>query len=365
MTGNTGTEPLWRKITTRLKSTLRFSRKQALPPHPNRQPRNHIVIIDGTQSRLDQGEETNAGLLYKLLQETYDPASTSLWYHPGIQGHGFRNWVTIASGWGINQLIFDGYTQLAENYRPGDRIFLFGYSRGAYAVRSIAGMIGTVGLIRRANVTKSNLRFAFRLYESQAGKDARATFRSIHCHSDVPIEMIGVWDTVKALGIQYPLLTHLAPMATEFHTTTLGGSVKAGYHALALDEDRNAYAPAMWDIEPGWNGHLEQVWFRGAHADVGGHVYRYSAARPLANIPLVWMCEKAESHGLTLPEGWKSRFPCDENAPPVGARAGIGKFFLLRAPRKLGEKPGEAMHMSTGASVPLTPYNTTATASNA
>ncbi|MBR9865156.1 MAG: DUF2235 domain-containing protein [Rhodobacteraceae bacterium] len=365
MRGDNDTESLWGKLVARLKSTLRFPRRDAMPAAPLRAPKSHIIIIDGTQSRLHDGEETNAGLLYKLLQETHDPQNTTLWYHPGIQGHGFRNWVTIASGWGINQLIFDGYAQLAAHYQPGDRIYLFGYSRGAYAVRSIAGMIGRVGLVRQTNVNKANLRFAFRLYESQSTAHARAAFKSIHCHGDTPIEMIGVWDTVKALGIQYPLLTYLAPMATEFHSTTIGGSVKAGYHALALDEDRRAYAPVMWDTEEGWSGHLEQVWFRGAHGDVGGHVYRYPYARPLANIPLVWMCEKSEDHGLTLPEGWRARFPTDRNAPAMGARAGIGRFFLLRAPRELGKKPGESMHISTGSARPLSPYSEAATATGA
>ena len=97
-------------------------------------PRNHIVIIDGTQSRMEDGHETNAGLLYKLLQETHDAKKQTLWYHPGIQGHGLWNWVTIASGWGINQTIRDVFSHLSSRYRPGDKIYLFGYSRGAYAV---------------------------------------------------------------------------------------------------------------------------------------------------------------------------------------------------------------------------------------
>lgn len=345
-------QSLWRRFTARLKSSL--TRSDPPPaPQTSRKARNHVVIIDGTQSRIGKDEETNAGLLYKLLQESLDPEDTTLWYHPGIQGHGLWDWVTIASGWGINQVIFDGYAQLAEHYNPGDKIFLFGFSRGAYAVRSISGMISTVGLLRCHNATQDKLQFAFRLYESQATPAARSTFRSIHCHDSTKIEMIGVFDTVKALGLPYPILTYLAPMATEFHSTNISDPVQSGYQALALDEDRTAYRPVLWDVEPGWKGHLEQVWFKGAHADIGGHVWKHPKARQLSNIPLIWMGENAQKHGLTLPDGWQSRFPTDADAPAVGSRVGIGKFFLLRTPRQQGRKPFEYMHSSTGSAAPL------------
>lgn len=346
-------QSLWRRIAARLKSSLSRSERGAPRAKASRKPRAHIVIIDGTQSRLGENEETNAGLLYKLLKETHRPQDGTLWYHPGIQGHGFWNWVTIASGWGINQAIFDGYAQLAENFAQGDKIYLFGFSRGAYAVRSISGMIGTVGLLRGHSTTSNNLRMAFSLYETQASPAACSTFRSIHCHNTARIEMIGVWDTVKALGLPYPILTYLAPMATEFHSTNISDPVQSGYHALALDEDRTAYRPVIWDVEPGWKGHLEQVWFKGAHADVGGHVWKYPHARKLSNIPLIWMGENAQKHGLRLPDGWQQRFPTDANAKAVGSRAGIGKFFLLRTPRQQGQKPFEYMHSSTGSAASL------------
>ena len=98
------------------------------PQEPKTRARkDHVVVIDGTKSRFAKGEETNAGILFKLIKEAHDPNQTCLWYHPGIQGHGFWNWVTIASGWGINQVIFEAYAHLAKVYRPGDRIFFFGF----------------------------------------------------------------------------------------------------------------------------------------------------------------------------------------------------------------------------------------------
>lgn len=309
--------------------------------------KNHIIIIDGTQSRLLSGHETNAGLLYKLLTEVHDPKTTTLHYDAGIQGHGLWNWVTIASGWGINNVIKQSFDLLSSKYRPGDRIYLFGFSRGAYAVRSVAGMINTIGLLRQDSATVSNLRQAFRLYENSASEEVIASFRHLNCHGDVPIEMIGVWDTVKALGIDYPILSRLAPMATDFHDDKIGGGVKYGFQALALHETRNAYRPVLWDVKPDWNGTLEQVWFRGAHSDVGGHVGSFPKARTLSNIPLVWMLERVVRCGLELPSGWRKRFPCDPEAPAVGSYRGISKFFLFRSRRMLGKKPEEFLHHST------------------
>lgn len=85
--------------------------------------KSHIIIIDGTQSILTIGHETNAGLLYKLLDEARDAKATTLYYDPGIQGHGFWNWVTIASGWGINQMVKEAYDRLASRYVPSDKIY--------------------------------------------------------------------------------------------------------------------------------------------------------------------------------------------------------------------------------------------------
>ncbi len=309
-------------------------------------PRNHIVIIDGTQSCLVKDHETNAGLLYKLLEETNDRKKETLWYHPGVQGQGLWKWVTLASGLGINQTIRDAYAHLSSNYKEGDKIYLFGYSRGAYAVRSLAGMIDAIGLLRKDKAIERNIRQAFRLYECEDTEAVMKAFFDDNCHRGIEIEVIGVWDTVKALGIEYPILSRLAPMATEFHNDNIANHVKNGFQALAMDETRTAYCPVIWHTKPDWPGHLEQVWFRGAHSDVGGHIWKFPTARPLSNIPLVWMLERAQKCGLSLPEGWRDRFPQDPHAPAQGNKRGIAKFFLFRKPRSIGNCPSEYIHPS-------------------
>lgn len=312
-------------------------------------PRNLVFISDGTLSSLAPGEETNAGLLFRLLQETGRRPYQHFDHDPGVQGQGLAKWLNAVTGMGINLSIRRGYSFLASRYRPGDRIFLFGYSRGAYAVRSLAGMIGALGLLRNDKATERNIRQAFRLYQRNGLPEAaqgRAEFTGPRCHPEVAVEMLGVWDTVKALGLPYPVLSRLGRMATEFHDHALGPHIRHGYHALAIDEDRTAFAPILWRRSAGWQGRLEQAWFPGAHGDVGGEVRLRPEARRLANIPLNWMLRRAERHGLVLPPGWEARFPEDPAAPALGSRSGIARLFLFRRPRVTGGGDGEVLHLS-------------------
>jgi uncharacterized protein (DUF2235 family) len=312
-------------------------------------PRNLVFISDGTLSTMQRGAESNAGLLYRLLLEVGPRSNQQFDYDPGIQGAGLLKWFNALTGMGINLSICQGYSFLASRYRPGDRIFLIGYSRGAYAVRSLAGMIGSVGLVHRQSATQRNIRRAFRLYQhnGEVGQSkTRSDFTGLHCHDNVPIVMVGVWDTVKALGMPYPVLSRLATMATGFHDHALGHHIGHGYHALAIDEDRTAFAPILWQRSEHWEGRLEQTWFPGAHADVGGDIAERGDARPQTNIALNWMLRRAAQHGLTLPEGWETRFPEDPAAPHIGNRSGIARLYLFHRPRVTGTGDGESLDLS-------------------
>ena len=308
-----------------------------------RAKQTHVVIIDGTRSRIEPGVGTNARILCDLLTELGDK-NIHVHYDRGVQGHAILDWVTLASGWGINQSIQQGYNKIASRYQAGDSIFLFGYSRGAYAVRSIAGMIAEIGLVKKACATERNLLQAYRLYERKALPNTIAAFRAENCHSTSPIEMIGVWDTVKALGLPYPILSRLAPMATNFHNAHVGAPVRNAFQALAMHETRESYTPVLWETTDRFKGTLEQVWFRGVHADIGGHIHAHPPARALSNIPLVWMLEKVEECALFLPKGWKERFPMDADAPSIGPYRGAAKFFWMRNKRKMGQKCCEYIH---------------------
>ncbi|KIC35351.1 DUF2235 domain-containing protein [Leisingera sp. ANG-M7] len=312
-----------------------------------RGPHAHVIILDGTMSTLEAGHETHAGQLYRLCQEM--GGQVSVFYESGVQWKGWGSAPDVMMGRGINRQIRRAYGYLASRYRPGDRIYLFGYSRGAYAVRSLAGVIDRIGLLKPEHATVRHIRTAYRHYRLNGRSNSGAAFTAAHCHDAVEIEMVGVWDTVKALGLRLPLLWRWAERQHNFHNHTLGPHIKSGYHALALDETRDVFRPVLWDCPKGWNGHVEQVWFRGAHGDVGGQLGGYEDARPLANVSLIWMLEKAEERGLPLPLDWRMRFSVDPQAPSVGTWQGWGKIFLLRSRRRVGLDASERLHSSVGA----------------
>lgn len=309
-----------------------------------RGPLTHVIILDGTLSSLEPGYETHAGVTYRLCCEM--GPQISVYYESGVQWSSWRNTVDVMMGRGINRQIRRAYGYLASRYRPGDRIFLMGYSRGAFAVRSLAGVIDMVGLLRAEHATERNIRTAYRYYEMNPASGYARDFRDAFCHDTVAIEMVGVWDTVKALGFQVPLLWRWSVQRHAFHSDELGPSICNGFHALALDETRRAYEPQMWSSPPGFPGRLEQVWFRGTHGDVGGQLNGYEVARPLANISLVWMLDCAESCGLPLPATWRARFFTDPNAPSVGTWRGWGRIFWMRRGRIFGQDRSERLHDS-------------------
>ncbi|MGX0904318.1 uncharacterized protein (DUF2235 family) [Roseovarius sp. MBR-79] len=310
-----------------------------------RGPVNHVLILDGTMSTLAKGYETNAGLTFKLLREVAGP-DLSLFYEAGIQWRDWRATGDIVLGRGINRQIRRAYGYLSSRYRPGDRIFLLGYSRGAYAVRSLAGVIDRIGLLRSEVATERNVQAAYRHYQCHPDGAAARAFAQANCHADTHVEMIGVWDTVKALGLRVPILWRFRADRHGFHNHHLGHTTRHGFHALALDETRRAYTPVLWECPPGFDGHVEQVWFRGCHSDVGGQLCGVHAARPLANIPLVWMLERMEGCALPLPGDWRARFPTDVDAPSVGTWLGWSKILLLRGPRVVGRDMSERLHES-------------------
>jgi uncharacterized protein (DUF2235 family) len=318
----------------------------AMPVGRQRGVVDHVIILDGTFSSLAPGEETNVGMIYRLLTEGGRSAQRNVYYEPGLQWEGWRHGWSIIQGHGFDSLIRRAYGWLASHYRPGDRIYLIGYSRGAYAVRSLAGVIDRVGLLKREHATERGVTLVYRHYQNDPGSTGSRAFAHRFCHEEAPIEMVGVFDTVKSLGIKVPLLWMLVKDKTSFHNHHLGSSIRHGFHALALNENRNAFMPVLWDCPPGWDGNVEQVWFRGAHGDVGGQIGDLQAARPLANIPLVWMLERAAAVGLDLPAGWRERFAQDVNAPMVGTMRAWGKWFLIRRRRRMMTDISERLHPS-------------------
>jgi len=321
-----------------------FRRTKREVRQATREAVDHVILLDGTMSTLDEGDETNIGLIFKLLDEVATSQRVSILYEAGTQWEDWSKTLDIIEGRGINRQIRRIYGWLASRYRPGDRIFLIGYSRGAYAVRSLVGVINQLGLLTQENATERRIRDAYRHYQMNSDPDTCAAFKAQFCHDETLVEVIGVFDTVKSLGFRAPFVWKWEEVKHAFHDHHLSPIVRHGFHALALDETREAYTPVMWESDGDYSGKVEQVWFRGSHGDVGGQLSGFSDARPLSNIPLVWMLERLEASKLPLPDGWRKRFPQDPDAPSCGSWRGWGKYFLARKKRIVGSDPSESLH---------------------
>ena len=149
------------RLKDKLLWVLRIGRRvETHAPPRGRAPCDHVILLDGTLGTLEPGRETNIGRIYRLLKTLPASAHLSLYYEAGVQWHMWRDTPDVAMGRGINRQIRRAYGWLATRYRPGDRIFFFGYSRGAYAVRSLAGVIDQVGLLRAEHATARNVQLA-------------------------------------------------------------------------------------------------------------------------------------------------------------------------------------------------------------
>jgi hypothetical protein len=187
-----------------------------------------------------------------------------------------------------------------RNFEPGDQLYFLGFSRGAYTARSAAGLIRNSGILRREN--HDLIDQAFSLYRDRTSATepdsvAARLFRRLNSHES-RIRFIGVWDTVGAYGI--PLsgsrLLHAVNRRWQFHDQTLSSKVDAAFQALAIDEKRRPFKPAIWKQSPkkSTGQRVEQVWFSGVHSDVGGGY----AQSGLSDIALIWMANNARQCGL-------------------------------------------------------------------
>ncbi|MFF1615351.1 DUF2235 domain-containing protein [Amycolatopsis sp. NPDC058278] len=267
-----------------------------------------VICCDGTWNTLRQPAPTNVGQLQKAVAPV-DPAGTPqrVHYREGVgTGKLVDHLVGGAFGMGLSAKVQDAYRFVAENYEPGDELFFFGFSRGAYTARSTVGFIRNCGVLLPGEIGR--LEEAYRLYRDRdrdaSGPDSpRAReFRAKYAREDrTPIRFVGVWDTVGALGI--PLsggrLIHLLNKRWQFHDMELTSIVQAAFQALAVDEHRKSFSPAVWAPSKAADGRIrEQVWFAGAHSDVGGG-YQQPA---LSNLALRWMADRAEQCGLAFEE---------------------------------------------------------------
>jgi uncharacterized protein (DUF2235 family) len=237
--------------------------------------------------------------VYKLYKSLTTSANQIPLYDDGVgaSANPILKIVGGAFGTGLWQKIKDGYTKIAQLYEAGDPLFIFGFSRGAYTARSLAGMIVSCGLPTQ-DFAPGMVDTVFNAYRDKSQR-ADLPNKLASCKMVIPeITMVGVWDTVGSLGIP-SAIGQVDPIAYGFLDTNLHPNIKNAYQALALDERRAQFPPTLWNGPAAPGQTLEQVWFTGAHSDVGGgEPDDLPGTTALSDITLGWMMSKASALGL-------------------------------------------------------------------
>lgn len=287
--------------------------------------RNVCIFSDGT-GQGGGANPINWTSIYRLFMATreVDPAAQICFYDPGLGSNPdegeirspfrrLKDWLAQATGYGITDNIIDCYVALLCSWRPGDRIFLFGFSRGAYTVRSLGGVLALCGVPAGfANVLRwdgfsdaiqasevralasSAVKDVYMIKDGAARAEAAAAFRQRHGTEPAPPFFVGVWDTVRALGL--PAIGSM-PGRHKFHDAILNRKVAHGRQALAIDENRQVFAPELWDETQAPAGQVKQIWFAGVHTDIGGG---YGLQMGLTDLALDWMVAEARAASPSL-----------------------------------------------------------------
>jgi uncharacterized protein (DUF2235 family) len=269
-----------------------------------------IVLCDGTWNKAEnldrhKRKPTNVVKMVRAIQPVAPDGTVQVTYYDEGVGNnpGLDRWLGGGVGAGLDRNIREAYRFLLYNYAPGDVVFFFGFSRGAYTVRSLAGFIHHLGLLPKTY--DFFVPEAYSLYRQRPpAEDDQTTwqqqidtFRTAHQARTISIEFVGVWDTVGALGLPLNGFTLLNRRRYQFHDARLSPIIRHAYHALAIDEQRYTFQPTLWE-NPSADQVLEQRWFAGVHTNVGGG-YEHDG---LANCSLHWMKDKAVALGLSVDE---------------------------------------------------------------
>lgn len=287
--------------------------------------KNIVLCFDGTGKQYEK-TSTNVVKIYQCLDlEPSADLEQVAFYDPGVGTGNPRTAVTklgvkvsqglgLAFGTGIYRNIADAYRYLMEMYAPGDRVFIFGFSRGAYTARALCGMLHMLGLLQPG--THNLIPYALDIYRQRIPKNEKersehfqlaAGFRKTYSRTCNP-HFLGVWDTVKTVGLwdAMKIATHLQ---TALPYTASLPDAQFGRHAISIDERRSRFRPNLWDIRK--DNNMQQVWFTGSHSDVGGG---YEASG-LSDAALLWMLKGAEHNGLRFVGDAFERFHPDACQP--------------------------------------------------
>src|SRR6185437_7300615 len=277
------------------------------------QQKRLVVFLDGTWNSVNSN--TNVWRMRALCAaKGTDGKPQLVYYEVGVNG-----FLGGVFGQGLDENIRLAYEWLIENYNDGDEIFIFGFSRGAFTARSLAGLVALEGILKAgspvgptqlfARYQKGNEESIWTLKDKEtSGDTTKLTDEEkwlLKYSQPAKVNMVGVWDTVGSVGVAAGNIPHISRSQFDYLQTGLFIPIQNGYHALALDEHRSDFAPTLWTVRHPKDGagppprmliNVEQRWFVGAHANVGGG-YQNDL---LNQAPLRWLMQKAESHGLSF-----------------------------------------------------------------
>lgn len=335
-------------------------------------PKNIILCADGTGNQGGTTKDSNVYRVYQAINlhcesSEQPPAVKQIsFYDNGVGTDKNKYWkaLTGAFGIGFRQNVTDLYTYLARHYQPGDddqeadRVFLFGFSRGAAEVRALNGMIAAVGLIDGRNmpdaVLKEKVNDTLKKYMVTKPRKTLLEKTDGENHGSIEIEFLGVWDTVSALGFpqKWPTKTVFLQLFSFlfwaldrivdkffifkhlFYNYEITLNVKKACHALAIDDQRLSFHPLVWDenSKEARDTEIHQVWFPGMHSNVGGGYGRTD----LSYVALKWMLSHAVASGMVVCDGFLKEVNDKANAAGIlhNSRDGLAIFYRY-TPRNL------------------------------
>ena len=326
-----------------------------------------VFNFDGTWNRLDAACPTNVVLTAEsILPLAPDGIAQLNYYDQGVGTDRSDRITGGVFGRGLTRNLADAYRNLVFNYTPGDEIFVFGFSRGAFSARSFCGLIRNSGIVRREHAHRVGK--AVELYRSREndrapGGSAAQAFRADYAHPPATIAYLGVWDTVGSLGIPNHLsIARFVNRRYRFHDCSLSSWVRSARHAVAIDESRRSFEPTLWDNIEALNREAgkdpsapdapyQQKWFPGTHSAVGGG----TPLRGLSDQALDWVWSGARLAGLALDNSPPSRLyslqpdfsqPLD-GIDPAERRSALAEAVWRRAPRQIGSS--DLAHISISA----------------
>jgi len=293
-------------------------------------PKNIVICCDGTGNEIEDNL-SNVLKLFRVLQRN---TKQLIYYHPGVgtissssSWSRFKNKLKavfgLVTGFGLDDNVLDAYRFLIQNYKAGDQVYLFGFSRGAYTVRVLAGFINLVGLLRPEQENLAS--YALTAYkQSSEDHDLNIAwrFQEVSDAQRLTIRFMGVWDTVGSVIVPRPDRLFV-PTLQHLPYTHQNPCVQVFRHAMAIDERRRMFRLYDWhepqkfktnpflDNDDADEQDIKQRWFSGVHSDIGGGYPESDSGA--AKIPLRWMIDEATEHGLQIKKTMYKRLVLGQN----------------------------------------------------